>query len=514
MLLHGLRSFCRPMKNVINAQFSFYLFNQLNIGRYNYNFNRFYVIYGDSSLKEHRNARIIYDIGVVDDKEPDYFVNLEKLRECEAQRERSYNPRDFSRAISSCLQLQRFKLGISIIDFLLTRNVAANRDMINIFKLISEAYTHQAISFEKGKDMIEKLVPLIQNLPPFISSQFNETAKLFLEKNIDDTLNNDQSAAVVIPEEKLFVTLLTHAIRRRDLDELRKLALRYPSFSSYGTPLFDEWFKWVEEVPSQAAELVQIFMDSMTMNYLELPTEFFHNFIDRYNKIPHLPSFKRVQLNSTRECTNCSSKFDPKPSFTDEEFDEFSKYVFEYAKRSQIHVKELARIELTYVPNMIYGTSYLGNIKLLKIFVEQLLANFSAVGLISKFPLPPKIASEILQLDKVFYFKTHTTSYDDDMMLLLIYTKCGKDTYYVTNDQFRDHLRRLDESNCSIPKNRVNKILGVRNLQMNKTAGMLEKPSEISPFVQKTSSGYHVPLRHTFVTAKESYDYYCCHKLF
>jgi hypothetical protein len=534
MLRHVLKYSYRPIKNVFNAQFSsYYLFNQFNLR--SYNFNRCYVTYGSSSLNEHKHVRIFHDINIVDDEEPDSFVDIEKFRQAEAERGTSYNSVDFRRAIASCLKLQRYKLGISIVEFVLINNTVENRDMINIFKLISEAYTHQAISYEKGQEMIKKLMPLIRSLPPFISAQLNEIAMLFSEKNIHGSSENEQSASI-IPQEKQFASLLTHAIRRRDIDEMRKLAIRYPSLSAYDTILLEEWFKWVEEVPSQGAELVQLFMNSMTQNYRELSADFIDNFIKRYNKIKHLPPFKQVKINSNGKCSKCLSKFDLKPTFTDKEFNEFSKFALQYAKSKLIPVQELERIDLTCkkllkwkkddaflrpicladVPNITYGNgqNYLANIRLLKTYIEQMLADFSAVCLISKFPLPPKIANEISQLDKVFYFKTHFSSYDDDTMLLLMYTKCGKDTYCVTNDQFRDHLSMFEELNGSIPELRLQKLIVIRTLRMNKTAGFLEKPSEFSPFIQKTSTGFHVPLRRIFVTSKENYDYYCCHKLF
>ena len=68
---------------------------------------------------------------------------------------------------------------------------------------------------------------------------------------------------------------------------------------------------------------------------------------------------------------------------------------------------------LADVPNITFGRpttgTFLSNRRLLRIFLDKLLADFCAVGLVSKFALPYDLAQQVSQLNRVLYFQTFKT---------------------------------------------------------------------------------------------------------
>ena len=223
-------------------------------------------------------------MGITDDEQDDCFIDSNQIRQAQSELFCPVNARDFSAAIQSCSDLKRFKLGYSLMDFVLETGQYTNRDLLHFVRLISAGYVYQSITLEEGKKMIQKLLPEIQKLPPQLSNQLLETAHIFLDNKKEVENIQETPSSSIIPEESMFISLISHAIRQRNLQEFRKLATRFPDFSVYDTPMLDEWFKWVEEVPAEASELVQIFLDLMSRNYYQPSIDFKENFIQRFNR--------------------------------------------------------------------------------------------------------------------------------------------------------------------------------------------------------------------------------------
>lgn len=74
---------------------------------------------------------------------------------------------------------------------------------------------------------------------------------------------------------------------------------------------------------------------------------------------------------------------------------------------------------------------------------------------------------------------------------------------------FRDHCLKLYKMTKS---NAIQRVIKLRSLRF--TDKIIETPTELSPFAQRTPTGFHLPVRSQVLKKPNAYEYYCLSGLF
>jgi len=466
------------------------------------------------SLSEYRHVRIFSSLGLNSDEIPDRFYSPEEIQN--ASKEITWQHHN---TINAAQKLQRHKLAVSLVDFLLEKNLLESRSLKLAITVLTEAFLYKAITKEEAKVIKNKLKNIIPNAAQPVQAELYAALAPFEDESI--TVEDDQ---VFFSTSTVFLPRAADAIRERDLKKLEEEWSQFPSVAIYGTSVYDDWLEWVKSDKANAPRLMELFMMPLINGEVYLESDKFEQYFKVTDKINHLPKWYRVSLDNFK-CTHCGENFKRKPMLSEDEWKELvsavdnlavmlklpgtNKLPFVVKKLQDMKARDPLKRPICYidVANVAYGkTGHLARANNILSFIKAIYEHFSAIALISKFELPVNLYQQLSQL-RTFVHVTKNPV--DDVTILQLFTRGDPDGYIVTNDMFRDHCLNIYKMTRS---NAIKRAINLRSLRF--TDRIIETPNERSPFTQRTSTGFHLPVRSQVLKKPNAYEYYCLSGLF
>uniref|UniRef100_A0A7E5A0V1 Ribonuclease P n=1 Tax=Panagrellus redivivus TaxID=6233 RepID=A0A7E5A0V1_PANRE len=451
--------------------------------------------YGHDDIAHYRHLSFLRELGLTDNAQPDSFYDQQQITEA-CNNAKLYNlSRVIADGIKAAQNLKRYKLAISFIEFALATDNFDKKRVVMYAETIMLAFANGVIDVSKRDALIDKLRPF----PPVLASQ--------IEALVSDDPSLAGSNACVKSTANA-----AHFLRTRDLDSLTKLYENDLSVNLLDDVTRGPLLEWYESDKQAAPKLFELMMEYYTKNQLILmdDTDFLH-----LPAFKQFPDFLKVKVTPQHpKCPHCEEPFQPKPKFTPAEWSVQREHLINHARTNTknpynpVMIKNAitfgeklikARgsnplpIVLVDVANVAYKKTHLGNIHMISYFLQQLYTEFSIVGLFCKFEIPKDLA----QFKKVHRFHSLTKA-DDDLDLLLVLSVCGSDTYIVSNDFHRPYFNDA----------RAHNMVQSRKLFFNAQTRKVELPNELSPYVQRTPTGFHIPVKSQKPTAYP-YKFYC-----
>ncbi|KAE9556226.1 hypothetical protein FO519_000565 [Halicephalobus sp. NKZ332] len=469
-------------------------------------------VYG-LNLSEYRHVRVFSSLGLNSDEVPDRFYSTEEIQNATHE-----TPWHHHNAVNAAHKLQRHKLAVSLIDFLLAKNLLESRSLKLAITALTEAFLHKAVTKDQARIIKDKLKNVIPTAAQPVQAELYAALAPFEDESVTV---EDQ---VFFFPSTIFLPRAADAIRSRDLKKLEEEWNQFSSVTIYGTSIYDDWFEWISSDKTNASRLMELFMMSLVKNEIYLESDNFRRYFKVTEKINHLPKWHRVSLKDS-QCTRCGEDFKPKPVLDDDEWRKLAPAVDDLAimlklpgtdklpyianKLKEMKTADPLKRPTCYidVANVAYGKGgYLGRANNIVPFIGAIYEHFSAIALISKFELPIKLYQQLGQLRTVVHVTKNPV---EDVTILQLFTRGTPDGYIVTNDMFRDHCSHI----CKMTRSTVlQRAIKLRSLRF--TDKVIETPSEFSPFAQRTSTGFHLPVRNQALKKPNAYEYYCFSGLF
>lgn len=180
-------------------------------------------------------------------------------------------------AVNALFNLQRYKLALSLLDFMLEENIFKKQFFRIAINLLNTSYIEKVITKDEGKILADKLKKALSQSPELLKRELNLSLSVFYDD--DKGIEENSYKEPLLNVSNTFLGKVADAVRARDIERLRIIWGTSTKGTIHSTPVYQDFLKWIDNDNANAPELLDLFLTSLINTETTLCYELYSTYI-------------------------------------------------------------------------------------------------------------------------------------------------------------------------------------------------------------------------------------------